>query len=201
MIGWFNQNNGFLMVIITFVYVVATILICIFNWRSAKASREQISESQRQQRQNIGLQLYAMRKDVVNKIGNQQFDDALWDMQLLFNEALFYEYADIGRRAAALRGIFTLIDCFEQELEMILPATRVDTIQAMISSAKTRKEYEELREKLKKALGGAINDRVNISVDEYIDQLKKADEMKDSIDTDTMDLVQKLRIFIQKSVQ
>ena len=40
--------TDWLMVIITFVYVVATILICIFNGRSAKATNNQVSESQRQ---------------------------------------------------------------------------------------------------------------------------------------------------------
>lgn len=37
-----------LMVILTFVYVIATIAICIFNYKSAKATREQIAESKRQ---------------------------------------------------------------------------------------------------------------------------------------------------------
>lgn len=40
--------TDWLMVGITFVYVVATIFICIFNGRSAKATREQVAESQRQ---------------------------------------------------------------------------------------------------------------------------------------------------------
>lgn len=37
-----------IMVAITAIYVVATILICIFNYRSARATREQVSEMQRQ---------------------------------------------------------------------------------------------------------------------------------------------------------
>ncbi len=40
--------TDWLMVIITFIYVVATILICMANIKSAKASRDQIAESQRQ---------------------------------------------------------------------------------------------------------------------------------------------------------
>lgn len=36
------------MVAITTVYVVATILICVFNFRSAKATKQQVAESQRQ---------------------------------------------------------------------------------------------------------------------------------------------------------
>lgn len=37
-----------IMVIITGIYVVATIFICVFNYRSAKATRGQVAESQRQ---------------------------------------------------------------------------------------------------------------------------------------------------------
>lgn len=47
-VAFLNVNEGALMIIITFVYVVATIMICIFNGYSAKATREQVSESQRQ---------------------------------------------------------------------------------------------------------------------------------------------------------
>ena len=40
--------TDWIMVIITLVYVVATIFICIFNGRSAKATRDQVEESQKQ---------------------------------------------------------------------------------------------------------------------------------------------------------
>ena len=40
--------TDWLMVIITAIYVVATITICYFNGKSAKAAREQLEESQRQ---------------------------------------------------------------------------------------------------------------------------------------------------------
>ena len=40
--------TDWLMVGITAVYVVATIFICIYNGRSAKATREQVAESERQ---------------------------------------------------------------------------------------------------------------------------------------------------------
>ncbi len=36
------------MSLLTLVYVIATIVICIFNYRSAKATRDQVAESQRQ---------------------------------------------------------------------------------------------------------------------------------------------------------
>ena len=40
--------TDWLMVGITGIYVIATIFICVFNGRSAKATREQIAESKRQ---------------------------------------------------------------------------------------------------------------------------------------------------------
>lgn len=40
--------TDWIMIAITAIYVIATILICIFNYRSAKATREQVAESQRQ---------------------------------------------------------------------------------------------------------------------------------------------------------
>ena len=47
-VEWFNDNNGFVMAILTLVYVIATILICIFNYKSAKATNEQTKESYKQ---------------------------------------------------------------------------------------------------------------------------------------------------------
>ena len=45
---WLNQNSDALMVIITFVYVIATIFIWRANKNSAKASNDQLEESKRQ---------------------------------------------------------------------------------------------------------------------------------------------------------
>lgn len=41
-------NTDWIMVIITGVYVVATIFICVFNYSSAKAAREEVAEAKRQ---------------------------------------------------------------------------------------------------------------------------------------------------------
>lgn len=47
-VDFLNSNEGALMVIITFVYVIATCAICWANIRSAKATRDQLAESKRQ---------------------------------------------------------------------------------------------------------------------------------------------------------
>ena len=43
-----NDNNGALMVIVTIIYVFATIFIFVANQKSAKASKEQLNEMKRQ---------------------------------------------------------------------------------------------------------------------------------------------------------
>lgn len=47
-ITYLNVNSGALTFLITVVYVVATIFICRANIRSAKATREQVAEQQRE---------------------------------------------------------------------------------------------------------------------------------------------------------
>ena len=47
-IRFLDAHNGALMVIITFVYVGATIAICVANLRSASATRAQLEETKRQ---------------------------------------------------------------------------------------------------------------------------------------------------------
>ena len=47
-IAYLNANSGAMTFLITAVYVVATIFICWANIRSAKATREQVAEQQRE---------------------------------------------------------------------------------------------------------------------------------------------------------
>lgn len=47
-IEWLNTNDGAVMAILTLVYVIATILICVFNYKSASTARKQTEEAQRQ---------------------------------------------------------------------------------------------------------------------------------------------------------
>lgn len=63
MIDWCNDNQGFAMVLLTMVYVLATIAICIFNYKSAKATTEQTKELKRQfDEQNRAFLTVTMQK-------------------------------------------------------------------------------------------------------------------------------------------
>lgn len=57
LIDFLDVHNGSLMVIITLVYVLATIFICYFNGKSAKATQDQIKESRRQYEETKRLEM------------------------------------------------------------------------------------------------------------------------------------------------
>ena len=52
MIAWMNSNNGFVMAVLTFVYVIATIFICVFNGKSASATRRHFIILEKQWQRN-----------------------------------------------------------------------------------------------------------------------------------------------------
>lgn len=89
---WINLNDGVIMVLITFVYVVATIFICVFNGRSASAAQKQIEESNKQQEQNVGVQLYSLRKGVLEQFEAKQYKIIRQDVTLLFNKEICIEF-------------------------------------------------------------------------------------------------------------
>lgn len=67
-IKWLNENNGCLMVILTLVYVVATILICLFNYRAAETSKEQTREVYRQFIENTRAHIIPKFKEIEGQI-------------------------------------------------------------------------------------------------------------------------------------
>ena len=67
-IEWLNENNGFIMAILTLVYVVATIFICIFNYKSAKATKEQTNEAYKQFIENTRAHIVPKIKELEGEI-------------------------------------------------------------------------------------------------------------------------------------
>ena len=114
-----NKNEGSLMVIITSAYVVATFFICIFNWISAKASRDQIVASQEQQVQNSGLQLYSIRSTIINRIWKYQFEEVFWDVHMLFDKKIADEFDTLFKEHQKLNKPRNEIKSFEEELEIM----------------------------------------------------------------------------------
>ena len=61
-----NDNQGFVMGVLTFVYAVATVLIWLSGRKSANASTEQLKKMESTQQQNVRLQLFKRRYDIHN---------------------------------------------------------------------------------------------------------------------------------------
>ena len=94
--------SDWIMIAITVAYVFATALICYFNKHSADAARKQIeesqnqlkesqkqlAESQKQHSQNVGIQLYSIRKDFLKRFSEKKYDDIFWDASILFSERI-----------------------------------------------------------------------------------------------------------------
>ena len=78
-----NIITDWLMVIITTVYVIATIAICVFNGKSAKAAQKQLSASTLQQEENIKIQLAYKRIEIISFF-DEQIDKIMsnWDFNL-----------------------------------------------------------------------------------------------------------------------
>lgn len=85
-IAFLNQNNGAIMVIITAIYVIATILICVYNRKSAEASKKQISESQHQFKENQRLQVMPYLQFKIEKLPNVEHQSPCIYLDLYSNK-------------------------------------------------------------------------------------------------------------------
>ena len=108
--------SEWIMVGITAIYVIATILICLFNYRSAMATRKQVQEQKRQfdevNRPNIDITFECIRNGLICiKIENTGRKLAK-NVKLVFNKDFIESIQKIGVNTKSLielsRSIFTL---------------------------------------------------------------------------------------------
>ena len=201
LITWMNENEGALMVIITLAYVIATLFICKFNWMSARASRDQIVASQKQQEQNSGLQLYSIRSTVINRIWKYQFEEVFWDVHMLFDKKISDEFNALFEEHQKLNKSSNEIKSFEEELNYILPKQAQYSIVTQIENAKKDNNYGELEKALRKIFTDInYNDQVLKSVENYIDTLIMIDKTQKSINDKLLELTLEMRKFTQGSI-
>ena len=117
-INWLNQNNGFIMSLLTFVYVVATILICVFNYKSAKATKDQTKESYNQFIENN-------RAHIVPKI------------IVLEGEMLCLAFQNIGHDIA----MDVVIDVNEEWLKKLEQTVKLSEFAASLRKIKSKKIF------------------------------------------------------------
>ena len=198
---WLNDNNGALMVLITLVYVIATIGISRSNRLSAEASRKQIEESQKQQKQNVGLQLYAMRKETINKLSQKQYNEVFWDVPLLFSEELSDEFQKVALKAEKIVKLQKSIDVFEAELGVLVGSKASSQIK-QIREATSQEDVIQIKQSVTEALSrGRTHADVSNIVDTYTAQVAEAKQLEVERSAETMSLVFKLRDYVKKSIQ
>lgn len=189
------------MVIITLAYVVATFFICKFNWMSAKASRDQIVASQKQQEQNSGLQLYSIRSTIINRIWKCQFKEVFWDVHMLFDKKISDEFDALFEEHQKLNKPRNEIKSFEEELYVMIPERIRYSVVSQIENAKVNKNYDELEKVLMKTINVInINNQIPEAVGNYIDKVIMVDKTQKSIDDKLLQLTLEMRKFTQRSI-
>ena len=202
---WLNDNNGALMVLITLVYVIATIFISCSNRKSAEASRIQIEESQKQQKQNVGLQLYAMRKDVINKISLKQYNDVFWDIPLLFSDELSSEFQKIAFKAEKKEELDRAIEQFETDYSVLNGGNALDRLKQFKSDLSVEDDIQRkldihISENLTRK-GIPANSKLVTSIQEYAEQVAASKEIEMQLSTESVQLLLKLQEFVKASIQ
>lgn len=194
--------TDWLMVIITFVYVVATIFICIFNAKSANAARAQLADAQRQQNINIGLQLYAMRKAVLDRLKKLEFDEVYSDILLLFTEELAEEFGNILAATERMDELMETADAFEDGLSSHLEEQAIKSISQQRLRAKNESDFEGLRSSIKTiCVARKIDLSVVEDIDDYLAVVKEINELNEFVTPAIPALIDELREFIIASTK
>lgn len=199
---WINDYNGALMVLTTLIYVIATIFISFSNKKSADAAREQIAESQKQQKQNVGLQLYDRRKEVIENISQKKYDEAVLDVQLLFNKELFDSFEKIALKGKKIEELNNTIGFFELELRVILGEKALVQIMFFRNRAVNDEDIGQLKEAIIQALNSkGITADLGKQIEEYIRQVTESKELERQQEAETEQLLLQLKDFMKKSIK
>ena len=199
---WINAISSILMVLITVVYVSATICISRSNKESLEASRKQLRESQKQQKQNAELQLYGFRKDAINKVAQKQYDEVYFEIPLLFNEKLSAEFQGIASKAKTTKELQESIDRFETEFGVLAGLNASNHVKHTREKCVSIDDLRELKESIIQILNNkGINTESFSSVDVYIDQVKYAKDLERQCEAESALLNLHLSEFVKESIK
>lgn len=199
---WLNNNNGALMVVITLVYVIATINISRSNRKSAEASHKQIAAAQKQQELNVALQLYAMRKEVINKLLQKQFNEVFGDIPLLFTDDLYSKFQKIASKAEKIEYLQKSIKQFETELNLLAGPNALENIRKTCATLGPIADTDILKETVLQYLS-RINKRADYTkdVEEYAEQVNQVRVLEHQVERENSQLILEFREFIKQSIQ
>ena len=204
--------TDWIMVVITAVYVIATIFICYFNGKSASAAcnqikeaQEQLKESQHQQQQNTGIQLYQLRKDIIQKLSKEEYNEIYWDISLLFDDSIFNEFVSLTTKVQKLNMIQTYMSVFENHLKVDLGQNvfaKFQQLKADLNRPDTTVASEEELYRFcdQYTFTQYFKPDNEIKTFDYRELSKEAIQLHSFVQAKRMDLFMKMQNFIKKSI-
>lgn len=197
-----SSITDWLMFGITFIYVVATILICLFNHRSAKAAQEQLAESQKQQSQNIALQCYAMRREVVHKFLRKEYDDLYADIPLLFDKTTLDEFVTFTEQERALASANEVITQTECELSKHLEEHQMTVITDSRTAAIQGVDIDGIKKNIDALTKlRSIPSSLRTRCESYIKAVEQVRNLAPHVERLSTALREKLITFVRNSIQ
>ena len=91
--AWFSADWA--LVIITTIYVAATIFLCIYNRKSAKAAEEQIKQAKIALQKSIDIQLYDKMMSIGNNIDCNDYSNTHIEVSVIFDEHIWEQIETI----------------------------------------------------------------------------------------------------------
>lgn len=179
-----NNNDGFIMGLLTFVYVVATIFICIFNYKSAKEAGKQIEAGNLIQKQNIDMQLFEMRKKLVFELKKELVIKEQYFTKELFGNSFEEKYEEkVITLLAELPYLFQ-----KEDFEFVYQANDcLNEIQRYLSEYNQRRsefififfkdEYEDKLKKFEDSTKDFFDNVIDENNYESISNVVNAEEM------------------------
>ena len=154
-ISFINDYQGFATVVLTFIYVVSTVLIVVFNHLNNKTIKESILQAERNQEENLRVALWEKRYKVFKEISEMLIElDLSEDIEDgyirrasdLCNQGLFLFQDDVHEK---------LVDIKDSMFEYLMIRTtekrdigRLDQ-EEMIKYAKEMKIFNEAHQELR----------------------------------------------------
>ncbi len=160
-----------LMVIITLVYTVATILICVFNFRSTKTAKDTLVETDKIQKENIKINLWEMRIEIYNRC--TEIIDEMNDEDNPYIISITEKY-NLIQKAKFLFGD----DIFDYLQEMLTNVDKYNAkkeIQMKTDKKLQDSEYMELFKYFRRQLQGEMTDKFKSYLD--LSRLLESDEI------------------------
>lgn len=223
-IKWCNENNGFVMTVLTFVYVIATIFIYRANKRSANAmiksnihSNDLYDQNRLIQKQNLDIQLFNDRYQLYEDI-KKHLDSKINCIRTvgeIINDQKRISLLDDSNNFLKIRYLFDQ-SCFNQFQRLELTSRQIsdlsESIYSEIKSFNKSPEFndfnEEIRSFLFKNKLGKIDEeefiknclnKYKLNSDKFYDLYKQFSDLKYQYYKDIDEYVQRIENYMRFS--